>query len=198
MSESSGYDPVRRVPLDPFAPLDQPRRRPIAVVGPRLTFWVCTDSICQAVVHYVHPRTHGCKVAHGDGDCPFCRNGTPKKKTWWLQVCVEEGTQGQPELLALTLNALKSEPHLLGSNGYLWGRRLTVWRHPHGPQQPMYAELDVSVSPRDLPRVEPTLAILIRLWQATTSEAVQARSRRGGDGKSLGGEGEERGGRHGA
>jgi hypothetical protein len=189
----SGYDPARAVPFRPLESVDQPRRRPISVVGPRLTFWTCVDSICEAIVHYVCPRTHGCKVAHGNGECPFCRAGTPRKKTWWIQVCTEASATAQPELLALTLNALRSEPHLIGANGHLWGRRITVWRHPAGITQPMYAELDMDESPKDLPRVEPTLVILMRLWAATTSVAVRQRRGKGGDGKSLGGGGEERG-----
>jgi hypothetical protein len=192
------YDPARKVPLSPQTPVEQPRRLAWPVTGARVTYWICTNEVTEAIMHYVAPRTAGCGVFHGDGTCPLCKQGLNRFQTWWIQASLEEGIAAQVELLQLTANALKSEPHLLGSNGYLWGRRLTVWRFPGGPKDPMYAEMDMDVTPKNLPKVEPTINILIRRWQAATSAAVIQRQGRGGDGKSLGGEGEERGGRDGA
>jgi hypothetical protein len=186
MSQSP-YDPSLRPDYTLGAPPPAPAARILRIGPERITVWICTDAITHVVIHHVAPRTYGCRVVHGTPPCPFCAKGIPTRWAHWLQVSLSEGAESATYLCAVTQGALESEPHLLAADGYLWGRRLSLWRYPPAPGSPMYAELDVSISPRDLPRVEPTMHHLIRLWQAKTSAAVLKRHQSAPDGKSLGG-----------
>jgi len=162
------YDPTP-IPLTP--PTDPPpdvRRRPLRVQGPRETLWIVSPGLCQTYEHYTGVRRMGCRVIHGHSVCPWCKAGLGTDCRWWLTLARQEGPDGPTELLALTRVAVQSCPDLFRHDGFLWGRRLTVWRHPPIPTGVMYAELDSSVSPKDLPRAEPTLHSVIRLWQAAT------------------------------
>lgn len=171
----SQYDRARVHRPDGTPSADDSARRPLRVEGKPLTVWIVSPEVCIARIHWSGSRTFGCYMVHGSGLCPGCHGRWPVQDAYYLTVSTEARADWAPDLLQLTKVAVQSCPRLLTDEASLWGRRLTVWRHPGLVTDPMYAEMDVSESPKDLPEAEPTLWTLIRCWQARTKAETLAK-----------------------
>jgi hypothetical protein len=177
----SSYDPNCRLPAQSEHIDDDRRHGPLVVGATPLECWIVSDSLTRAVIHYSGIRTFGCYLFHGAGPCPGCvaRPPWPRWERWYLSVCLVEGPSAPIEILPLTKVAVESCPELIRDEGYLWGRRIRVHRHPPVYNGVMYGEIVYEASAKDLPKSDDTLVRLIRIWQARTRSDTLARYGRG-------------------
>ncbi len=169
------YDPEKLCRAEMPHMTDRQRSLPVQVLGPPLTLWIVSKELTEVTVHWDGKRTFGCILVHGEGPCPCSKFKWATRKQWWLTVadrpCADAGTN----VVCLTRVAVQSAPMLVYDAGSLWGRTLTLWRHPDTPTGVMYAQCDYAAAPKDLPSAEPTIHTLIRMWQARTRHETLVR-----------------------
>lgn len=146
--------------------LFQPDRQPLKCFGPPLKVWVADHELTRVVVHHYQCRTRACTLRLLQGDCGLCLLGFRRLKQAWLQVCEAPHASSPPKLLMLTELAVEDDWRFAATGCDLWAFGLTVWREPSRPNGRMHARVDADDVAVSMPKVEPTLEILHRMFRA--------------------------------